>query len=306
MSRVRVLGSLNIDLVQQVPRLPRLGETLTAIHFQTFAGGKGNNQAAASALLGARTEMAGMVGNDPFGARLRSELSALGADVSRVREWAGPSGTATILVMPDGENAIVIAAGANAEVDVSSAVAAVSDLSPGDFLLCQLEIPLVSVGASMSVAKGRGATTILDPAPAQLLSPVMLQTVTILTPNQTEAALLLGHPHPLETVEEAQQAANALRALGPDTVIIKLGTQGCFIANSTHHRHVHGFPVKALDTTAAGDCFNGALAVALSEGASLENAARFANAAAALSVTKPGAVPSMPSRDAVNQFLRAQ
>ncbi len=222
MSRIRVLGSLNIDLVQQVPRLPALGETLAGTDFAVLVGGKGNNQAAAACLLGGCVEMAGMIGDDLFGERLINQLLKIGVDVQRIRKSQKPSGTATILVLPDGENAIVIAAGANAEVDPAMAEASAADLRAGDFLLCQLEIPLGSVGAAMSKAKRNGATTILDPAPAQSLEPALLENIAILTPNQTEAGMLLGAAA-VESIDDARQAAQRLRDRGPGIVIIKLG-----------------------------------------------------------------------------------
>ncbi len=300
--RIRVLGSLNIDLVQRVPRMPRPGETLRAIDFQTFIGGKGANQACAAAKLGAVSEMAGCIGADVFGHQLMDELKAMGVDMSRVRTGQLPSGTATILVLPDGENVIVISSGANGEVSVPVAIDAVEDLRSGDILMCQLEIPLESVAAAMQQAYRQGVTTILDPAPACPLPGPLLHAVTILTPNQTEAGMLLSKPA-VESVSDARQAAASLRQLGPRQVILKLGEQGCLVSDGAETTWVPGFSVSAVDTTAAGDAFNGALATALTRGQSLLSAARFACAAAALSVTRHGAAPSMASLAEVESFL---
>lgn len=300
--RIRVLGSLNIDLVQRVPRMPRPGETLRSLDFQTFLGGKGANQAAAAARLGAAAEMAGCIGADVFGQQLRDELSRMGVDLSRVRTGRLPSGTATILVLPDGENAIVISPGANGEVTAPMALEAVEDLGPGDILLCQLEIPIEAVQTALQRAWAAGAATVLDPAPACALPAALLQTVTILTPNQTEAGILLEKAS-VGSVSDAREAALALRRLGPRQVILKLGEQGCVVADGAEAAWVPAFPVTAVDTTAAGDAFNGALATALTRGQTLLGAARFACAAAALSVTRRGAVPSLASLAEVEALL---
>lgn len=286
MGRILVLGSLNIDLVQRVPHLPRTGETIRGDHFAVHVGGKGANQACAAARLGGAAVFAGMLGSDVFATRIRRELSDAGVDLAHVQTSPASSGVATILVLPSGDNSIVIAPGANADVSPQLAIEAVSTLASGDFLLCQLEIPLASVHAGLAEARSRGVTTILDPAPVCDLPASLLDLVDILTPNQTEAAAI--PPLALERIK---------------TVVFKLGREGCRIRHSASDTIVPGFQVAATDTTAAGDTFNGALAVALHEGRDLTSAARFANAAAAISVTRPGAIPSVPSRLEVNQFL---
>lgn len=301
--KIRVFGSLNADLVQQVPRIPERGETLRGGDLRIYAGGKGANQACAAALLGAEVEMAGQVGSDVFADRLRAELNRCGVDTSLVEASAKPSGTATIFVLPDGENLIVLSPGANAENSVEFAGRAAAALGVGDFLLCQLEIPLESVHAAISAAAANGVSTVLDPAPAYPLPEALLKGVTILTPNQTEARLLLQWTEPIDTILQAEQAATALQALGPRIVIVKMGNQGCVIAEPGAVTHIPGFAVTVADTTAAGDTFNGALAAGLAENMALKEAARFANAAAALSVTKPGAISSMPSRMEVYPLL---
>ena len=303
MRRILVLGSLNIDLVQRVGRLPQPGETLKGGDLQIFVGGKGANQACAAALTGGNAAMAGMVGNDVFADRLRQELQDAGVNTEMVRTADISSGSAGIFVLPNGENAIVISPGANGKVSVEFARKASESLGTGDFLLCQLEIPPDAVETAMKSAHERGAVTILDPAPAAELPDELLRSVSILTPNQTEAAFLIGASTVPESMAEAEVAARTLQSRGVQTVIVKMGERGCLLADGSTAAAIAGFRVNAVDTTAAGDTFNGALATALAEGKSLPDAVRFAHAAAALSVTKPGAIPSIPTRAQVEQFL---
>jgi ribokinase len=301
--KILVLGSVNIDLVQKVPRLPQLGETIRGEELRSFVGGKGANQACAASLLGGQAFLAGRVGNDVFGPRLRQELEASGVDMSLLAVSDTASGTATILVLPSGDNMIVISPGANATVSADIAVEAVRTLAEGDFLLCQLEIPMVSVAAALKEARSRGAVTILDPAPAHDLSGEVLRYVSILTPNQTEASFLVDDTKRIDTNVEAERAAERLRQRGAEAVIVKMGEQGALITNNRAAFLSRGFRVKAIDTTAAGDAFNAGLAVALAEGKSLQEAARFANAAGALAVTRTGAIQSLPRRAEVEQLL---
>lgn len=303
MKQILVLGSLNIDLVQRVPRLPQPGETLRGGDLQIFVGGKGANQACAAALTGGTVMMAGSVGHDVFADRLRQELRHTGVNTEMVRVADTASGSAGIFVLPNGENAIVIAPGANAEVSVEFAQDAVRNLGAGDFLLCQLEIPLEAVEAAMRAAHEREVVTILDPAPATELPDELLRSVSILTPNQTEAAFLTRTLKVPENMAEAERVARTLQGRGAQTVIVKMGESGCFLADGSTAAAMAGFRVEAVDTTAAGDAFNGALATALAEGRPLPEAVSFAQAAAALSVTKPGAIASIPTRVQVEHFL---
>ena len=303
MKRILVLGSLNIDLVQRVPRIPSPGETLQGGDLEFFAGGKGANQACAASLLGGQVRMAGKLGDDAFAQRLLRELRNAGVDTGLVGTSSAPSGSALICVLPNGENTIVISPGANADIAPTLALDAIEDLKPSDLLLCQLEIPLEAVQAAIQAAYKKNVITILDPAPACELPDDLLSCVTILTPNQTEAALLLGTSENLEDFAQAEAAARKLQDRGPQTVIVKMGSRGCLIADVNSITHQAGFQVKAIDTTAAGDTFNGALAASLSRGANLRDAARFANAAAALSVTRPGALASIPGLAEVQEFL---
>jgi ribokinase len=305
MKRILVLGSLNMDFVQQVPRIPLPGETLRGGGLQTFVGGKGANQACAAALLGGQVSMAGKVGADVFGQRLVTELQRAGVNTELVQNSAASTGSATIFVLPNGENAIVISAGANADISVAFARDAVEGLKPGDLLLCQLEIPLEAVRAALNAAREKGVIAILDPAPACTLPDELLSQVAILTPNQTEAAILLGSDPPTDWAQ-AERVARALQGHGAETVIVKMGADGCFIAHDDVTIATPGFRVPVKDTTAAGDVFNGALAAALSRGATLADSAGFANAAAALSVTKAGAIASIPRLAQVEDFLLSQ
>lgn len=306
MKRIVVLGSLNVDFVQRVPRMPSLGETLQGEELATYVGGKGANQACAVALLGGAVCFAGMVGSDPFAPRLRAELQAAGVDTRFVRTSARASGTALILVMPTGDNVIVISPGANADVSRALAAEAVGSLRAGDLLLCQLEVPLDTVAYALEAAHARGVTTVLDPAPAVPLPDEMLQNVSILTPNQTEASLLCGYGKPVETMDDAAAAARKLSERGAETVIVKMGAQGCFVMHGGESFSSPACATEIIDTTAAGDAFNGGIAVALAEGAEMMEAVRFANAAAGMSVAKAGAISSLPKRADVNEFLKRQ
>lgn len=300
-----VIGSLNADLVQNVDRLPKPGETVVGGNLETFSGGKGANQAYAAGRMGARVRMIGQVGNDSLASLLLDSLRSAGVNTDSVGAAEMSTGAAVILVLPDGENLIVISPGANATVTPALAAEKLGGLGEGSFVLSQLEIPTESVRKSLAVAKGRGATTILDPAPARALPGEVLRNVDFLTPNETETAALLGEPGlALDTDADLETAARRILALGPGTAVLKLGARGCLIVSDRHSLRVPGFKVAPVDTTAAGDVFNAAFAAGLAEGRALEPAARFANAAAALSVTRPGAQNSVPSRRQVDRFLK--
>jgi ribokinase len=301
--RILVFGSLNIDLVQRVRRLPLCGETLSGADLITFTGGKGANQSCAVARLGGRAFMAGVVGSDSFADGILGDLQSQRVDTSFVRRSSKASGTAIIFVLPDGNNSIVISPGANRDVGIELADQAIATLARGDILLCQLEVPLDAVDTALSLARARGVLTILDPAPACNLSTSLLRAVDILTPNQSEASSLLGWRAPVATVEEARVAAATLQARGPRSVVVKLGDLGCLVHEAGDSVHIPAIPGDIVDTTAAGDTFNGAMAVALQEGLGLIDGARFAVAAASLSVRRPGAAASIPSRAEVDEIL---
>lgn len=301
---VVVLGSLNADLVQTVERLPKPGETITGGDLRLFPGGKGANQAVAAARMGCHVSMIGRLGRDPFAQCLLDSLQSAGVNITQVEVSDRPTGTASIAVLPSGENTIVLSPGANASMTADLVAVQLAGLRPGSLFLVQLEIPIDAVAQSLCLAKKAGARTILDPAPARRLPDELLPWVDFLTPNQGEALTLLNDPNgAIESFSEAEAAAVRLRRMGPAGVVLKLGSMGCFLATGDLCCPVPGFAVKVVDTTAAGDTFNGAFAAALAEGQQPLEAAMFANAAAALSVTRPGAQTSIPSRHQVDQFL---
>jgi len=305
---VAVLGSLNMDFVVSVETLPAPGQTVLGGGFQMIPGGKGANQACACGRLGdtaVLTRMAGRVGYDLFADHLKASLAAAGVDVSAVHATrVQPTGVALIWVDRQGQNSIVVASGANHEIAPSDAASLRQVFRDTSYVLFQLETPLETVRAAMQVAREEGAATILDPAPAQPLPPHMLTLVDILTPNETEAMVLLGKPPGPISRADAPEVGRALRTqLGVQTVVLKLGGGGCLWMNDKETIAAPAVPVTAVDTTAAGDTFNGALAIALAEGKSVSEALRFANAAAGLSVTKVGAQASIPPRAEVLKLL---
>ncbi|MCC7339625.1 MAG: ribokinase [Bryobacteraceae bacterium] len=303
---VCVVGSLNMDFVVKVDHLPAPGETVLGRDFQMFPGGKGANQACAAGKLGSPSvdvRMVGRVGYDAFADHLKASLSAAGVDVSYVHATRSqPTGIALIWVESAGQNSIVVAAGANNELAAPEVEAMRTAMRGARYVLFQLETPLDTVEAALKLAREEGAKTILDPAPAQPLSLDLLQLVDILTPNETEACILLGHAVGRVELNDVPVLANQLRSMGPQSVVLKLGEKGCYYDDGVKQIHSPGFPVKACDTTAAGDTFNGALAIALAEGQDIETALRFANCAAAISITRIGAQASIPSRIEVDRF----
>ncbi len=301
--RIVVVGSLNMDFVVSVEHLPAPGETVLGSAFRMLPGGKGANQAYAAARLGGRVAMAGRVGYDLFGDQLKAGLAAAGVEIGEVHATrSGPTGVALIWVDRTGQNSIVVASGANATLTLAEEAARRLFRGAG-IALFQLETPLATVAAALAAARAEAVRTVLDPAPAQPLTSELLGRVDVLTPNESEALILLGKPPGRIPAEERPGVARALRARGCGTVILKLGDEGCFVAGSGGERHLPALAVTAVDTTAAGDTFNAALAVALAEGEPLEAAARFANAAAAVSVTRAGAQSSAPSRPEVEALL---
>jgi ribokinase len=305
-----VVGSLNMDFVVSTDHLPAPGETVLGRDFRMIPGGKGANQACAAGRLGAGSvavRMAGRVGYDVFGDHLKASLSAAGADVSAVHATrAGATGVALIWIDRAGQNSIVVASGANQALAAADVEAMRAVFQGAGYVLFQLESPLATVTAAAALAREVGAVTILDPAPAQALPAELLSSVEILTPNESEACILLGRPADRVSLADAPNIAGKLRALGAKTVVLKLGNQGSYFCDGAKEIHCPSFPVTVKDTTAAGDIFNAALAVALSEGRSPEAALRFASAAAAISVTRRGAQASVPTRAEVEAFLKDQ
>ena len=304
-----VTGSLNMDFVVQVDRLPAPGETALGRDFRMIPGGKGANQACAAGKLArnARVRLVGRVGNDPFAGHLKTSLSAAGVDVSTVPSTnAHATGIAEIWVEKSGQNSIVVAGGANAELSPADIESFGKVYAEAAVSLFQLETPLETVEAALKASREAGAVTVLDPAPARPLPASLLALVDVLTPNESEACILLGRPPARVGFAEAREIAQALRALGPRAVIVKLGEQGCLYSDGSKEFTAPGFLVHAVDTTAAGDTFNAALGVALCENMPIDEALLFANAAAAISVTRLGAQSSAPSREEVDAFLDEQ
>jgi ribokinase len=301
-----VVGSLNMDFVVRVERLPAPGETALGHDFRMIPGGKGANQACAAGRLArtARVRMIGRVGYDLFADHLKASLAAAGVDVSFVHSTrSAPTGIALIWVDSKGQNSIVVASGANHALLASETEAMRPVFHGARCALFQLETPLSTVARALGLARQEGAQTILDPAPAQPLDRELLACVDLLTPNEAEACMLLGRPPAQVKVDEAEAIAGALLETGVKALVLKLGEQGCFYCDHERSMHSPAFLVNCVDTTAAGDTFNAALAVALAEDQPLESALRFANAAAALSVTRAGAQASIPSRAEVEEFV---
>ena len=299
--RILVVGSLNTDMIVRLDRLPGQGETMIGGRFSTAAGGKGANQAVGAARAGGRVTFVGRIGSDELGRSALANLRRDGVDVRYVvRDLDAPSGVAFIFVARGGENSIAVASGANDRLSSADVGRASPAFRQSDVLLVQLETPLAAVARAIALAFGAGARVILNPAPARPLSSRLLRCVSILTPNEHEAELLTG----IKVNDEsgAARAAEALLRRGVGAVIVTLGARGAFVADSSSRKLVRGFKVKAVDTTAAGDIFNGALAVALAENRELPDAVRFAQAAAAISVTRPGAQPSAPLRAEIDRL----
>ncbi|MBK4114193.1 ribokinase [Cronobacter sakazakii] len=300
-----VLGSINADHILNLEAFPAPGETVTGSQYQVAFGGKGANQAVAAGRSGADIAFIACVGEDDIGERIRQQLSRDNIDVAPVRTVAGEStGVALIFVNGEGENVIGIHAGANAALTPERVNEQREKIANARALLMQMESPVESVIAAARIAHEHQTTVILNPAPARALSDDLLALVDIITPNETEAEKLTG----VKVVDDdsAAQAARVLHQKGIETVIITLGSRGVWLSVNGEGQRVPGFRVKAVDTIAAGDTFNGALMTALLEGTPMLEAIRFAHAAAAIAVTRPGAQPSVPWRDEIDAFLQAQ
>jgi ribokinase len=301
-----VVGSINLDLVCKAERIPVAGETITGSRFQTFHGGKGANQAVAVARLNHPVRMIAKVGDDLFGQELREALKREGVDtqfVTIARSTA--SGVALISTDAQGQNSIVVIPGANGQLCPSDVQKALPLLQSAAMILTQLEIPMDAIECLARVACRYQVPLMLDPAPAQELSPEVLRNVDILTPNETETCILSGLATGRLELANCRELAECLQKRGARNVIIKMGAQGAYLCGSSGFaKFLPAFSVCAIDSTAAGDAFNGGLAVALTQGKGLEEAARFASAVAAISVTRMGAQPSMPTLQEVNELLK--
>jgi len=302
-ARIAVVGSLNMDLVVRTPHIPQPGETVIGSDFITLPGGKGANQAVAAARLGAEVAMIGRVGCDAFGETLLDNLKHAGIDCSLTQQDANaPTGVALISVEDSGQNSIVVASGANARLSPADVDAAEQEIASASVLLLQLESPLDTVIRTAEVARQHDVSVILNPAPARPLPQTLLTLVDVLTPNESETALLTGTP--VDNLEQAKAAAGSLMHMGVGTVILTLGARGALLAENGGFRHFPAFEITPVDTTAAGDAFMGGLAVALGEGRALAEAIQWGNAAGALAATKMGAQPSLPDRADLERLLR--
>jgi ribokinase len=303
--RLVVVGSINLDLVSVALRIPLPGETLTGSSFASFPGGKGSNQAFAAARLGTQVSMIGKLGNDSFGAELRANLESAGVDTTAVEVESTSSGIAQIITAANGENVIVVTPGANAHVSLHYVEKHLALIRSASIVLTQLETPLETVEFLASVTRKQGIPLVLDPAPAQPLPASLLERVDWLTPNESETCSLLGlKSHDLPENEIANIAEILLRR-GSRNVLLKLGKRGCYLALADGRRvFVPAYTVRAIDSTAAGDAFNGAFASALLEGHDPVRCATWASAVAAISVTRQGAQPSMPTQAEVHAFLK--
>lgn len=300
-----VLGSVNADHVLSVPRFPKPGETLVGHGYHIAYGGKGANQAVAAGRAGADIAFIACVGDDDIGARMKAQFAADGIDTQAVMAVAGSTtGVAMIWVSADGENCIGISAGANAELTPTRVQPYLSLISGADVLLMQLESPLDTIEFAALAAKAAGTQVILNPAPAQHLPESLLRLVDVITPNETEAQALTGIE--VKTEQDAQKASEILHAYGITRVLITLGAKGVWLSEQGRGELIPGFRVQALDTTAAGDTFNGAFVCAQLDGQPVHQAIRFAHAAAAISVTRSGAQPSIPTRSEIDAFLAAR
>lgn len=302
-SKILVVGSLNMDLIVRVARLPRVGESLAVNNYVMIPGGKGANQALACARLGAEVVLLGKVGKDVFGERIVSSLSQEGVNTDHViKDPKLPTGMGLVILNYQGANRALVAKGANANCRVEDWKAIVDNIIFGfDIILLQLEIPLEVVKYFINMAKDNNILTILDPAPACPVSPELFRKVDILIPNQIEAEFFSGQK--VTNVKTAKLAAQKLLQLGPSIVIVKLGEKGVFLFTEEEQIYLPPIKVKVVDTLGAGDAFAGALAVALARNGNFKEALRYANYAGALSVTKLGAQPSMSSAEEVKQFI---
>ncbi len=300
--KIVVVGSSNTDMVIKTPRQPKPGETIIGGEFFMAAGGKGANQAVAAARAGGDVHFIARIGGDIFGQQSLEGFVRDGIHVENiVQDKSASSGVALIIVAADGENSIAVASGANARLGIEDILLAKEVITSSSVVLMQLESPLETVIEAAEVASAAGVPVILNPAPAQVLGDDLLKRLSYLTPNKTEAEIMTGVT--LIAKADLARAADILLEKGMKGVLITLGPKGVFVATREKKEVVPAFNVTPVDTTAAGDAFNGALAIALAEGRSLFDAARFGNAAAAIATTKLGAQPSLPLREDIERLL---
>ena len=300
MNKIIVIGSSNTDMVVRSERLPRAGESVIGGDFMMAGGGKGANQAVAVARMGHRVQFVAAVGNDIFGDAAIEGYKNFGIDTSLIVRKNEPSGVALIMVDGAGQNSISVALGANNSLSAEDVAPALETIEAGDIVLLQLEIPMATVDACVAAAAAKGARVILNPAPAAIVSKDTLSKLYLITPNQTEAQTLTGIE--VTDIASAETAAQKLIAQGVGRVVITMGSQGAYLYQDGVGELVPTHKVDAVDTTAAGDVYNGALCAALAEGTTLLDALYFATKASAISVTRAGAQPSIPTRNEVDSF----
>jgi len=306
--RIVVVGSINIDLVVRVATLPRPGETVLGGRFASVHGGKGANQAVAAARAGGRTTFVARVGDDSMGHAAIEAFRAEGIETDFISVTPHcPTGVALILVDAAGENSIAVAGGANDRLSAADVELARPAIEAADIVVLQLEVPLEAVAHAVAIAQAAGTRVILNPAPARPLPATLLAHIDVLTPNETEGVSLASHAAATMPPEgDAEMLAGAILGLGPRAAILTLGADGAIVATGQAITKVPAFPVEPRDTVAAGDVFNGCLAVMLAEGRDLVAATRFATAAAAISVTRDGAQASAPLRSEIDAFLASR
>ncbi len=302
MKKIVIIGSSNTDLVIKTDRIPDVGETVIGGSFMMTAGGKGANQAVTVARLGGDATFIARVGTDMFGRQALNGYREEGLDVGFiVQDNETPSGVALISVDSRGENCIVVAPGANDNLSIADIETARNEIETAEYLLMQLEVPMDVVEYAAHIAYAAGVRVILNPAPASVLSRELLSRLDIITPNRSECALLTGVD--VKNWESAEYAAGLLLDQGVQNVVVTLGTMGALVKNRHDQFRVPARKVTAVDTTAAGDVFNGALAVAMAEGKELISAVKFATLAASISVTRMGAQSSVPTREELDALL---
>lgn len=294
-----VIGSINMDYNFKVKFLPQKGQTVLAEAFTTVPGGKGANQAATIARLGEEVLMIGTIGDDANGELLKNSMENIKVTTA-LKKVKTPTGNAFITIDENGDNTIVVYPGANYDLDISWVKKYEEEIRKSSYVIIQLEIPIDTVVDSIKLAKSLGTKVILNPAPAKKLPEKILSKVDIITPNKTELSVLAETE--VKGLRDVKQASELLLKKGVKNIVVTLGEYGCFFKNSKEEFFVESFDVKAVDTTAAGDAFNGALAVALGEGKTIEDALRFSNAVGALTTTKLGAQKSLPTREDVKKL----
>ncbi len=305
MNRIVVVGSINTDLVVRTERIPRRGETVHGTSFRPYPGGKVANQAVAIAKLAHPITLIGKLGGDRLGDELLENLIAAGVECTAIGRTNGSSGIAIIITEESGENSIVVVGGANEELGPEDILQYSQVIQSAGIVLLQLEIPLATIEAVSRIACESNVPVMLDPAPAAALPKTLLERITWLTPNETEIGLLLNAPREIVGENDARDLAEQLLASGVKNVIIKMGAKGSYLALADGLRSaIPSFSVKAIDTTAAGDAYNAGFAVALIRGMTPQDAAVYASAAAAISVTREGAQPSMANSEEVRQLLK--